>query len=178
VLRLLGYWAGECDDDYPFPQELEGELSANARAQLVRYLESPPTDPNCRVLIKQWGYSWCRYGCMRSNGSSELSDGLWIWPEGLSHYVREHRLALLPPEFLDRVRRHDWSNWTGTSPSKSDLDQPPDASIWVAWGRAHRAPDVTVTLAELREDIRSAAPAEALDQLQAFARARWPTSAR
>ena len=36
-------------------------------------------------------------------GSSDLTDGTWLFPEGLVHYVRRH--ALKPPEdFLQHMR--------------------------------------------------------------------------
>jgi hypothetical protein len=35
-------------------------------------------------------------------GSVEYSDGRFIWPEGLAHYVEEHQ-ARLPDEFVDSV---------------------------------------------------------------------------
>jgi hypothetical protein len=28
-------------------------------------------------------------------GSFDLTDGLWLWPEGLAHYVEAHGLPLL-----------------------------------------------------------------------------------
>ncbi len=33
---------------------------------------------------------------------SWLSDGVWLWPDDLIHYVEEHSVAL-PQEFLDRL---------------------------------------------------------------------------
>jgi hypothetical protein len=39
-------------------------------------------------------------------GDSDLTDGIWIWPEGLVHYVETHGLAL-PEEFVACARAHD-----------------------------------------------------------------------
>jgi len=35
------------------------------------------------------GCSTCRI-CKCKNGSGEFKSGGWIWPSGLSHYVKEH----------------------------------------------------------------------------------------
>jgi hypothetical protein len=35
-------------------------------------------------------------------GNSDLTDGTWVWPQGLVHYVDEHGLGL-PEEFVDQV---------------------------------------------------------------------------
>jgi len=39
------------------------------------------------------GWSVCRF-CGAWHGSSELTDGIYLWPEGLVHYVREHGVRL------------------------------------------------------------------------------------
>ena len=39
---------------------------------------------------------------IRRMGDSDLTDGTWVWPEGLVHYVDAHRLPL-PKEFVDHV---------------------------------------------------------------------------
>jgi len=53
------------------------------------------------------GFSTCRI-CGKSNGSRELVDSSYLWPEGLAHYVRVHSVRL-PSEFIDHVReqQHD-----------------------------------------------------------------------
>jgi hypothetical protein len=40
-------------------------------------------------------------------GRAILTDGAWIWPAGLAHYVRRHHLRL-PDELVDRMRAHGW----------------------------------------------------------------------
>jgi len=52
------------------------------------------------------GTSWCRFRCKgfgaRGVGNTELSDGRFIWPSGLVHYVEQH-LVRLPDEFVRSV---------------------------------------------------------------------------
>lgn len=47
------------------------------------------------------GYSRCRL-CGIENGDLELTDGQYVWPDGLSHYVREHGVRL-PASFEAHV---------------------------------------------------------------------------
>jgi hypothetical protein len=49
------------------------------------------------------GFSVCRI-CGRQNGCSQRTDGRFVWPDGLSHYVREHGLSL-PPSIASELRR-------------------------------------------------------------------------
>jgi hypothetical protein len=56
------------------------------------------------------GYSFCRFECGIPNnamGDSDLSDGEWLWPEGLAHYVERHSVRL-PDEFIQTMRSHSW----------------------------------------------------------------------
>jgi len=47
------------------------------------------------------GLSRCRF-CDKINGSLEFSDGVYIWPEGLAHYLIEHDVRL-PQAFVDHA---------------------------------------------------------------------------
>ncbi|MGC4118711.1 MAG: DUF4339 domain-containing protein [Myxococcales bacterium] len=99
--RAVGYWRDQPSDGLPDP----GPLcrcwpfgSKDARALSAGF------------VVAQWrGCSWCRAVWWRRGpcadakmGSADLSDGVFVWPEGLSHYVTVHRLRL-PEWFLERV---------------------------------------------------------------------------
>jgi hypothetical protein len=96
-MRRLGYWKSSLRDRYALPQHFEAPMDAALRAKLVVYLDGG-------VRVNQYrGISPCRYGC-GDNGSAERTDGDWLWPEGLSHYIERHGVAL-PQEFVDHVLR-------------------------------------------------------------------------
>lgn len=58
------------------------------------------------------GFSPCRM-CGRPNGALELSDGEFVWPDGFSHYVRDH--GVRPPDaFVDHVLAA--IDWLGETP--------------------------------------------------------------
>lgn len=93
-LTLYGYWRGNGDqnDRYPDPAELVDESwPVEERERVAAYLDTAPAIRHYR------GLSSCRL-CGILNGVSERSDGRYVWPEGLSHYVREHAVKL--PEAL------------------------------------------------------------------------------
>jgi hypothetical protein len=41
-------------------------------------------------------------------GSYDFTDGVWVWPEGLSHYVEIHCVRL-PAEFIDHLERRGFA---------------------------------------------------------------------
>ena len=54
-----------------------------------------------RTLVRYRGLSPCRF-CGRHNGSKELTDGTYCWPEGLAHYLSAHAVRL-PDDFVAHV---------------------------------------------------------------------------
>ena len=142
ALQLIGYWKESLRDFYPFPQEVELALTPAVRSQLSKYLEAGVCVQTCR------GYSPCRYGCGQ-NGFTELSDGVWTWPQGLAHYVREHAVGL-PPAFVTHVRSANEQ----PSPELAQRglgDARVDDSVWIAWARQYRGPVVAGLLAAALE---------------------------
>ncbi len=116
TLKLIGYWAVPPDwmrspvhDDRepPWPdirRAVRVGWRSEERERLVAYLR----DGHC--CNGALGYSACRFAC-RDNysilGNGELTDGEWIWPEGLPHYVERHGVTL-PEEFVDAAAAHGW----------------------------------------------------------------------
>ena len=55
--------------------------------------------------IRFSGWSYCRFGCgiaPSALGDRDLTDGVWVWPEGLAHYVEVHAVRL-PDEFISHA---------------------------------------------------------------------------
>ena len=151
MLKVIGYWKAEVVDNYPCPQELEANLPAEFRERLVQYLESPPGAYT--VGWVSFGFSWCRYGCKGGNGSRELSDGLWIWPEGLAHYVKRHNVGLLPEAFLQRVAAQ---REPSDSITQRQLSDDVEEATWVAWAAKYRTPEFEAKLSTLPERVARA----------------------
>ncbi|MFC1431858.1 hypothetical protein ACEZDB_14515 [Streptacidiphilus sp. N1-3] len=97
-LKALGYWKSDEMSDFPDPLELvDSAWDSGEREIISDYLCQGQT---ARTFM---GSSRCRL-CGKSNGSSELTDGEYIWPSGLGHYVMDHSVRL-PAEFVQHVFR-------------------------------------------------------------------------
>jgi hypothetical protein len=97
-LTLIGYWHGDRAPGWPDPVDfVDTEWDADEREGVFMYLR--------RGLLARafLGPSSCRF-CQAKVGNLELTDGYYIWPEGLAHYVWEHSVRL-PPEFVQHVAR-------------------------------------------------------------------------
>src|SRR5688572_4274328 len=96
-MKLIGYWMGSLlDGNLPVPQELVGEMSDSVREAVCAYLRDG------KLFETYCGLSWCRFDCGvddREMGHREFTDGEWVWPEGLVHYVSVHSVSL-PEEFI------------------------------------------------------------------------------
>lgn len=132
-LKAIGYWQepefpeGET---LPHPQDLVNPFwRLDERAQIVAYLRAGK-------VAAQWrGYAQCRL-CPPGTalGSCDLTDGEWVWPQQLEHYVEKHSL-FLPNEFIDSMRRHKWM--VLTPPKKASGEgQTYDFSYWSLWAAA------------------------------------------
>ena len=139
MLRRIGYWKECLGDQYPFPQELRAEYAHGLGDKLATYMESG------KYFTSYLGTSWCRFGCRGRYGSAEFTDGVWVWPAGLVHYVRHHPIAL-PPDFVRDAT-------SANSPASafrwpSALVQRADDSYWQGWARSYRASAVDTMLRE------------------------------
>lgn len=106
-LVLIGYWRGQDDDGWPDVRDfVDLNQDAGERGLVGTYLTSGT------VTAVSMGGSPCRI-CGTRTGSTELSDGIYVWPEGLAHYVLDHAVRL-PSVFvshaLRRVRMFDIGN--------------------------------------------------------------------
>jgi hypothetical protein len=95
-LRLTGYWASAADETWPDPRALvDPAWGGDERELLSIYLRYG-------LIVRAWmGPSTCRF-CAASVGNLELTDGEYVWPEGLAHYVADHDVRL-PEEFVAHV---------------------------------------------------------------------------
>ena len=128
-LILIGYWAGRAGDGWPDPADfVDLSMDEFEREDVAAHLEHG-------VIARAFmGLSRCRL-CGELNGALELSDGTYIWPEGLAHYVRDHSVRL-PHEFVEHVAsvgegfddaEVDSTWWRGlASPDDVDADPEPN----------------------------------------------------
>jgi hypothetical protein len=80
-------------ESWPMPQDfVDAEWRSESRSSLVGYLRAG------KLARAYMGWSDCRF-CNKRNGTVEHTDGVWVWPEGLAHYVEAHAVRL-PEEFF------------------------------------------------------------------------------
>jgi hypothetical protein len=96
-LIRLGYWLGPREPNWPDPQEfIDSGWDDDERAEVVLHLRQGI------VARRYMGLSECRL-CRERVGALEMSDGAYIWPEGLAHYVEVHGVRL-PQIFVEHVK--------------------------------------------------------------------------
>jgi hypothetical protein len=97
TVRLIGYWRSDLEPEWPDPRDfVDASWDQSDRHAAARCLDAVGFEP-----WAQCGFSECRF-CGALNGSVERCDGVYIWPEGLAHYIREHDVRL-PAEVVGHI---------------------------------------------------------------------------
>jgi hypothetical protein len=152
--HIVGYWRTTPPSEYlglPDPTALvAADWERDRRDQIVAYLRAG------NPLASYAGFSSCRFpACGHPErarlGSKDLTDGQWIWPEGLWHYVRDHAVQL-PDELVACAAAHDF---VVPAPSDADAQLAPEAAFWLRWSAEHTAPPPAAVDACSIEDART-----------------------
>jgi len=153
-MNIIGYWIRNLfDEDYIHPGEVSNRLDSDIAEQICTYLD------NGVIFEKYRGHSWCRFSCGIDGinmGSCELTDGTWIWPEGLRHYVEVHH-TLLPDQFIESA--------LGKSVSLKVPLQPND-TFWRNWCDENRDIYYVNRLKEARDVSLSAIEKEIANRIK------------
>ena len=130
MLKAVGFWRSTDEREFPNPKHLVNPGSHPETESVASYLR------NGHKWQSYPGHSNCRFKCGASDeqmGSADLTDGEWLWPEGLAHYVETHSVAL-PAEFIETMKDNNWICPEVYVPS----DVCVDTAHWIAWARANR----------------------------------------
>jgi hypothetical protein len=141
-LIAVGYWWSPQSKELPHPRVLVGEpYLPEMSNRICRYLLAG------KVVASCFGYSYCRFDCGVDGsdmGNSDFTDGVWLWPQGLHHYVRHHHIRL-PEQFIQAMRDSGWRVRVPLPPPR--LDTRPDGSFrfrnydfWIEWARQSEQP--------------------------------------
>ena len=98
-LIAIGYWKSELEPNLPYPSEFQDEnWNQEEKEMILNHLN------NGILAIKYRGVSWCRFNCDEINmGTKCLTDGKYIFPEKLTHYIEFHNVRL-PKKFVEHVK--------------------------------------------------------------------------
>jgi hypothetical protein len=92
----VGFWRSRQEPGLPDPHDLvDVDWDAREREAVIAHLEAGA------VVMRWLGPSNCRF-CGQQNGNADLTDGTYLWPSGLAHYLRDHGVRL-PPPVVDRM---------------------------------------------------------------------------
>jgi hypothetical protein len=144
-LKAVGYWddrfrkgisrwpfrASRGYRCYPSPMDLvDAAWNPDIRSALRSYLCSG------HEFCSWLGYASCRFSCGIPDdrmGCRDLSDGVWVWPEGLAHYVEAHAV-ILPEAFVEHARQNRFAvPGTVSLPSLRAGEPVFDRAAWSQW---------------------------------------------
>lgn len=99
-LIQMGFWSSEQEPDWPDPiMMMDAQWDQFEKETVTAYLK------NGQRLRQYMGHATCRL-CGDRVGTWDFSDGTFVWPEGLAHYVAAHTIR--PPQrFIDHVKGHE-----------------------------------------------------------------------
>lgn len=82
---IVGYWSDGDDNGYPDVRtQVDASWDEKEKNKVLHYLRNRVTRSR-----RFRGSSTCRI-CNDRNGSCEDTDGVYTWPEGFAHYIKEH----------------------------------------------------------------------------------------
>ena len=118
-LRPVGYWRSDMQPELPHPAaHVDAGWAGEERQATLDYLRRG-------AVCRRWhGYATCRL-CSQSGrelGDADITDGSWIWPEGLPHYLEQH--AVRPPEpFLCHLRERGFRSGGPIVPAEQTVSR-------------------------------------------------------
>jgi predicted transcriptional regulator len=151
-LKVIGYWHGFYEEAYPDPGSfVDDTWNAEEKERIVAYLKAAHEMP-----YVAGGLSWCRFRCgIVSLGNTEFTDGTYLWPAGLLHYVETHNVKL-PREVLDHMLTNKKIN-TGSGKTGVDMD----------WWKGQTGPNTAIKTFPDQFDIGILTIAQVNDKMKA-----------
>lgn len=138
---LIGYWKNkhyyiDNNEILPDPSTLiDVEFWLNigkkynglTKSQIVEYLDS---NIDCNYYR---GLSICRI-CDAGLSSYERHDGVYVWPDMLSHYIDKHDV-ILPDEFIQHIHSSILKNGIQKCTIKNYEHVIKDYTFWLKWSK-------------------------------------------
>lgn len=94
-MKKIGYWRQYEDSEENLPWPMVRKLPDEVKHKVILYLTRGKTH-------QAWmGFSNCRL-CGCRNGTTCLTDGSFVWPEGYGHYIDKHDV-MVDPDLLAHI---------------------------------------------------------------------------
>ena len=107
TMKCIGYWWSQEQSELPHPRDfIDNGWDEKEKQKILKYI-SKCYYPPCASA----GFSWCRMGCEpipQDLGTQDLTDGTFIFPEGLAHYIAHHNVKP-PEEFLSFIKQNNYN---------------------------------------------------------------------
>lgn len=129
TLKQVGYWRSDrVPVSYPHPREVIHRWDPELKQQVITYLRAGHT------LYTWLGFAACRFRDgppPAAMGNRDLTDGVWVWPEGLAVYVQLYDVGL-PHDFLHHAAATSYQ-----IPPSVDIEGLRQSAVWsdVDWVR-------------------------------------------
>ena len=127
-LKLIGYWQ-EDKTAWMHPSKyVNPNWKVEDKSQIIQYLNKGVP------LFAFLGVSHCRFDCGIDDvamGHRELTDGEWIWPEGLAHYVEYHSVKL-PDQFIITIKANTF-HVPNDLDTEALFEVPKSYEFWKSW---------------------------------------------
>lgn len=89
---FIGFWQSKTKPGLPDPKDyVDEDWDWWEKQRVADFFDAG------KSVASYKGWSDCRL-CGKPNGSADLGDGVFVWPSGLGHYVREH--SVKPPAVI------------------------------------------------------------------------------
>jgi len=90
-LIKIGFWKNDESENAKYPDIkgfIDNTMSKELKHKMLAYLKKG------KYWAAYLGSSTCRVCERWDNGCSEFTDGKYLWPEGLPHYIEEHNVRI------------------------------------------------------------------------------------
>ena len=121
----IGRWRREGDADWPDPADLsDPSWDVDERSLVATYLEAARPSPDFMIRTVPDGSFEIGERCQLCGGDEVitfdyLTDGTYVWPEGLAHYVKIHSVRL-PSRVVDHILRQQPFDFDAAQTRTSD----------------------------------------------------------
>ena len=130
----IGYWGDASDPGLPNPDPfVDASWAPDERDMVISFL-----DEGRPVGWMATPATACAF-CDELSGPGDRTDGVYVWPAGLSHTLESHQVRL-PGVFVLHVRTAKADRARQPDLDLSWLDQHPAPAIDDSWWRAIREP--------------------------------------